>query len=171
MHTNVSAAFNGTASFNYAENVRRKLRAGILRSINPTRGTAQHNRCNKRIPSVPQIRENRSRGRAMDSSLGALRYDSRYFVSGRRTSLIVFGLSGLVGNRRELRICCLSAKRYCSMPTVELLSFSNQFVPFCSRHPHPDACASLGQTRRQNEVGLAGSAIPGSNKEAWDASP
>src|SRR5690242_14174333 len=67
MHTN--AAFNGTASFNYAENVRRKLRAGILRSINPTRGTAQHNRCNKRIPSVPQIRENRSRSPAMDRHL------------------------------------------------------------------------------------------------------
>src|SRR5579859_2804454 len=69
MHTNVSAAFNGTASFNYAENVRRKLRAGILRSINPTRGTAQHNRCNKRIPSVPQIREKRSRRHAMDRHL------------------------------------------------------------------------------------------------------
>ena len=150
MHTNASAPFNGTASFNYAENVRRKLRAGILRSINLTRGAAQHNRGNKRMPSIPRIRENRSRGRAVDRHLA---------VSGR------------VGNRRELRICCSSEKRYCSMPTVGLLSFSNQFVPFCSRHQHPDACASLGQWDRQNEAGLGGSAIPGSNKEAWDASP
>ena len=41
---------------NYAENVRRKRRAGILRLSVETRGTAQHNRCIKRTNSVPHNR-------------------------------------------------------------------------------------------------------------------
>src|SRR5438270_9114891 len=54
--THIHMLFSGgTASFNYAENVRRKLRAGILRSITPTRGAAQHNRGNKRTHTLPHF--------------------------------------------------------------------------------------------------------------------
>src|SRR5205085_8705684 len=76
-----------------------------------------------------------------------------------------------LGNRREVMICCSSVKHCYSVPTVGLPSFSKQFVPFCSLHQDSDACASRGQSHPENGVDLAGSAILGSNKEAWDASP